>query len=209
LDCAVRLGVDDAPEKRHQAIRWAYHYWAQSTHLMEDLRLYNEHDEQFWNNYSKKYLIAFGCHPELAEVIALEANRIMMSEYHPKDCIADDVFQTLNYLKTQQFQLAIVTNRREPCQDYLKTMGLFPYFEFSLVAGEINMWKPNAGIFSHALERLQISPQEAIFIGDNYYTDVVGAQQVGMLPVLIDPEGIFPNVECPVISRLGEFLALF
>ncbi len=208
LDCAARFGVEDTRKKRHEAIRWAHYYWAQSTHLMEDLRLYNERDEEFWNNYSKKFVLAFGCKPELAETTALEINRVMLTEFNPKDCVSADVFETLDYLYSNKYRLAIVTNREKPCQDQLDRLGLSPYFEITVVGGEINMYKPDAGIFQYTLESMKIHPEEAIFVGDNYFTDVVGSQRVGLSPVLIDPEGIFPEAECPVISKLGDLLAI-
>lgn len=208
LDCAASHGVEDTPEKRHAAIRWAHYYWAQSTHLMEDLRLYNERDEDFWNNYSKKFVLAFGCKQELAEATALEINRIMLHEFNPVDSVPDDVFETLEYLKSHEFQLGIVTNREKSCQEQLDHLGLSPYFEIAVVAGEINIYKPDAGIFTYALERMKIAPDATIFVGDNYFTDIVGAQRAGLSPVLIDPERIFPEAECPVITKIGDLLAL-
>jgi HAD superfamily hydrolase (TIGR01662 family) len=208
LDCAAHLGVEDTPEKRHAAIRWAHYYWAQSTHLMEDLRLYNERDEEFWNNYSKKFVLAFGCKPELAETTALEINRIMLTEFNPLDSVPADVFDTLETLKRFGYRLAIVTNREKPCQEQLDHLGLSPYFEITVVGGEINLYKPEAGIFLYALKSMRINPEEAIFVGDNYFTDVVGSQRVGLSPVLIDPDRIFPEAECPVIDKMGDLLSL-
>jgi len=82
------------------------------------------------------------------------------------------------------------------------------YFSFALAAGEINSWKPDPGIFWHALERLEANPQQALYVGDNYYADVVGAQNAGLQAVLVDPEGIFPEAQCLVIRQVNELLAL-
>jgi len=209
LDCAARLGVEDTPEKRRTAIRWAHYYWAQSIHLMEDLRLYNERNEEFWNNYAKQFLLAFGCKAEIADSMALEINRIMFQDFKPVDKVRDDVFDTLEYLKTHDFQLAIITNREKSCQDQLERLELSPYFEITVVGGEINLYKPDAAIFAYTLNLMNIAPNEAIYVGDNYFTDIVGAQKAGLLPVLIDSDNIFPEAECPVISKMGDLLALY
>ncbi|MBN1536018.1 MAG: HAD family hydrolase [Anaerolineales bacterium] len=209
LDCAAQLGVEDTREKRHKAIRWAHFYWAQSKHLMRDLRLYNDRDEEFLHKYSKEFLLAFGCNPEFADPIAQKINHIMVNQFRPADCVAEDVFDTLDFFRNHGLRLGIVSNRERSCQEQLDRLGLSPYFEMILIGGDINIYKPEAGIFKYALERMKIEPQEAIFVGDNYFTDVVGAQRVGIPSVLIDPERIFPEAECPVISRMGEIMALY
>jgi putative hydrolase of the HAD superfamily len=72
------------------------------------------------------------------------------------------------------------------------------------VAGQVSAWKPDPGLFIHALECLGVPAQSAIYVGDNYYADVVGARRAGVHPVLYDPEGVFPNADCTVIRRIGE-----
>jgi len=51
-------------------------------------------------------------------------------------------------------------------------------------------------------------PEETLYIGDNYYADVVGAQEAGMVAVLIDRERIFPDPDCPTIYEIGELPGL-
>jgi FMN phosphatase YigB (HAD superfamily) len=48
------------------------------------------------------------------------------------------------------------------------------------------------------------SPKETAYIGDNYYTDVVGARQAGLYPILYDPRNIFPGADCLVISAISD-----
>jgi FMN phosphatase YigB (HAD superfamily) len=49
-----------------------------------------------------------------------------------------------------------------------------------------------------------IEPGQAVYVGDNYFADVIGAQRAGMRAVLIDPEGLFPEADCPVIHKISE-----
>jgi putative hydrolase of the HAD superfamily len=51
------------------------------------------------------------------------------------------------------------------------------------------------------------SAATTVYVGDNYYADVEGARAAGMMPILIDPDGIFPDPGCPVIRSLGELEA--
>jgi FMN phosphatase YigB (HAD superfamily) len=73
-----------------------------------------------------------------------------------------------------------------------------------MAAGEVNVWKPEPGIFEHGLRRTNLSPQEVIYVGDNYYADVVGARAAGLQPVLYDPLGIFPEADCAIIKSFDE-----
>jgi FMN phosphatase YigB (HAD superfamily) len=44
------------------------------------------------------------------------------------------------------------------------------------------------------------SPEQTLYIGDNYFADVVGARRAGLRPVLYDPKGLFHEPGCPVIA---------
>jgi putative hydrolase of the HAD superfamily len=96
----------------------------------------------------------------------------------------------------------VVSNRTEPYLDLVDSVGLTGYFDFILAAGEVNAWKPDPQIFEHALERAGTLPEEAIYVGDNYYADIIGARGAGLHPVLYDPETIFPDADCAVIPAL-------
>jgi len=77
-----------------------------------------------------------------------------------------------------------------------------------VAAGEIDTWKPNAGIFLYSLEQLEARPEETLYVGDNYYADVLGARRAGLHTLLVDPEDVFPDVDCVVIKQVGELQAV-
>ena len=85
-------------------------------------------------------------------------------------------------------------------------LGLDGFFAFTLAAGEIGIWKPDPGILLEAMVRGDCEPATTIYVGDNYYADVVCAQAAGLTPVLIDPDGIFPDADCRVIRSLLDLL---
>jgi putative hydrolase of the HAD superfamily len=71
----------------------------------------------------------------------------------------------------------------------------------------VGVEKPDPRIFQHALDKLGIPAEGTPFVGDRYDVDVMGAQAVGMLGVLYDPEGdAFEGVK--LIRRLDEILQL-
>ncbi|HSA99558.1 MAG TPA: HAD-IA family hydrolase, partial [Anaerolineales bacterium] len=116
----------------------------------------------------------------------------------------DDVRRTLPQLKETGYILGVISNRDKPFQDLLHEHGIDEFFDFSLAAGEVNIFKPEPGVFEHALRRVNLSPQDAVYVGDNYYADVVGARRAGLRPVLYDPRGIFPDPDCTTIKSFDE-----
>jgi len=208
IDHAVRLGVPDGGEKRRRAARWTHYYWAQSDELLEDVQEFVEMDEPFWTHYARRSLLALDCSPDCAHELAPQMVRHMDTTYQPEDIILPDVPETLGALQRAGYRLAVLSNRSQPCDEYLEEIGLAGYFETALVAGQVGSWKPDPGIFRHILAHMGAAAGDTLYVGDNYYADVVGAQRAGVQPLLLDPEQVFPDAECPVIEAIGDLAAL-
>jgi HAD superfamily hydrolase (TIGR01509 family) len=207
-DYAVSLGAPDGAEQRRRAMRWTHYYWAQSDELFVDLQAFPGSEEQFWLNYAVRSLRAFDCPEECIREIASKVHAYMTHHHQPVPWVPPEVPETLGALQAAGYQLALVTNRNRPCQEELAELGLLDYFELTLTAGEAGAWKPDPAIFALALQRLGATAEAAIYVGDNYYADVVGARGAGLRPVLLDPQDIFPDADCPVIRTLTELQVL-
>jgi HAD superfamily hydrolase (TIGR01549 family) len=208
LDYAVEMGAADSPERRREVLRWVHAYWAQSPEMLQDQAAYGGLSEEFWNYYTGLTLLRFGCPEAQAWTLGPQVNQRMQDEYKPVDHVPEDVWLTLTSLREAGFRLGVASNRSRPYSEQMTTLGLAPFFQFALAAGEVNSWKPEPAIFYHALERLESRPEQTIYVGDNYYADIIGAANAGLRPVLLDAEGLFPEATCPVISSLGELLSL-
>ena len=66
--------------------------------------------------------------------------------------------------------------------------------------------KPDAAIFHLSLEQLKLAPHEAVYVGDSYGHDVLGAQAAGLQAILLDPLGLHPQSESLRIRALGDLL---
>jgi FMN phosphatase YigB (HAD superfamily) len=205
---AVEYIAPDAHPERCRAERWMHYYWAQSSDVQLDLANYGELNQAFWENHTRRYLIAFGYTPDHAAQACGEISRRMGAEFNPTSWVPPDVFEVLRVLKAAGFLLGIVSNRSNPIREELHSLGLDQWVDVSLAAGEVNSWKPDAGIFIQAVLDLQVKPAETLYVGDNYYADVIGARNAGIRPVLLDPDGLFPEVECDVIRSLNDLIGL-
>ncbi len=81
---------------------------------------------------------------------------------------------------TDTYKLGVISNNfgntRGWCDEY-KLSSLFDVIIDSTVLG---VAKPDPKIFQVALSDLGVAPSEAIYIGDSYKADMVGAKNVGM-----------------------------
>lgn len=201
---AVQLGAPNSPACRREGARWAHFYWAQSQDLADDLERYGDLNGEFWLNYSRRYLCNIGLLREQAENLAPELTRLMDENFSPQSQVHPQTFETLQSIRDAGFTLGLVSNRSQPFHEEIQELGLTPYFDFMYVAAEVNAWKPDPSIFARALSESGSEPHEAVYIGDNYYADIVGAQRAGIQPILLDPEEIFPDADCTVIRNLEE-----
>jgi putative hydrolase of the HAD superfamily len=118
--------------------------------------------------------------------------------------VPEDVLQLLPRLQQAGYSLAVVSNREKPYQQEIEALGIASYFVFTLAGGEVKAWKPEPDIFYHACRKMEIGPSQSIYVGDNYFADVVGSRRAGLQPVLYDPRGIFPDAGCPVLTSFDQ-----
>lgn len=111
----------------------------------------------------------------------------------------------LGSIKDRGYVLGVVSNREDPFHEELKELKLDGYFQFALAGGEVNAFKPDVRIFEHALELAGTVAPETIYVGDNYFADILGSSRAGLVPVLFDPAGLFPEADCAVIKSFREF----
>ena len=198
------LGLPINEEDRLRAARWEYLYWASSPDLRDDLIAHAPDTEDFWVEYSRRRLIAVGASPAWAAENAARVSAHMGEMYKPDSIVPDDVKRTLPALKEAGYYMAVLSNRDKPFHDVMDSHNLTPFFEFSLAAGEVNIYKPEPGVFEHALKRANLAASEVAYVGDNYFADIVGARRAGLHPVLYDPNNIFPEADCTTIQSFDQ-----
>ncbi len=206
FDFAVEIGIPDSWQKRLEALRWSHYYWAQSPELMADLDRFQEDEGAFWLNYARRHLLSFGCPESDATKLAVQVHGMMRERFKPEDRLGEEVTATLEALKEAGFILGVVSNRTRPYDEVLDKFGLSMYFDCVIAAGVVAAWKPEPEIFRHALKELGLQAKEAIYVGDNYYADVIGAQRAGLCPILLDPEGVFPDAGVAIIRTFSDLL---
>ena len=128
----------------------------------------------------------------------------------PKDFITyDDTIPTLAALRAAGYRLGVLTNMPLEMGPLCDRLGLTAYLDFVVGSNEAGAEKPHPPVFLTALERMAADPGEAVHVGDQYRSDVLGARAVGMHSVLIDRGGWHSQVDdCPKIGSLAELQPL-
>lgn len=117
-----------------------------------------------------------------------------------------DAIETLHGLKALGVKTGIVTNGlRRDYQTILAKTGLTDQFDVAVGVDDCHAAKPDRRIFTYALEKLNVRPEETIFVGDSREYDYEGARQAGLKPLLINRNGnSYP--EADAIVRLTQVL---
>ncbi len=115
---------------------------------------------------------------------------------------------TLNYL-SKKYHMSIITNGFDEVQEIkMKASGLDQYFEHVITSETIGIKKPHAAIFQHALKCAGVSGELALMVGDNPNTDIIGAENAGITPLLYNPTGRIKSTCELEISHLQELMTL-
>ena len=121
----------------------------------------------------------------------------------------EDVIPVLNKLKQEGFKLGLISNNEGHMQTIIESVGLYDAMDVFINAEQVSRGKPYPEIFLEALNRAEVEPNESVYIGDQYGTDIKGSRNVGMLPVLIDRDDIYPGyVASSRIVTLSEIFEL-
>ena len=79
-----------------------------------------------------------------------------------------------------QYRLGVISNNFGNTQGWCDDYNLSPLLDIVVDSTVVGVSKPEAGIFHTALTGLGVSSEEAIYTGDTYLDDVVGAKRAGM-----------------------------
>jgi len=117
----------------------------------------------------------------------------------------DDVLPALGGLRDKGLTLGLISNVDRDITPLLAGLGLPALLAVVVTSQEAGATKPHPEIFRLALRRANVRPAEAVFVGDQYQIDIVGAERAGMRGVLLDRTGYAEaKVAVPRLRRLTD-----
>ncbi|MFQ5803588.1 MAG: HAD family hydrolase [Candidatus Methylomirabilales bacterium] len=116
--------------------------------------------------------------------------------------------EVLEDLKGNGYLLGVISNSDGRLETLLNEVGLAEHLSVIVDSRVVGFEKPDPRIFHWALERTGVTPDEAVYVGDFYSLDVVGARRVGLDAILLDPLDAWPLLDCVKAKDLFEVRSL-
>jgi putative hydrolase of the HAD superfamily len=128
-----------------------------------------------------------------------------MQRQKMKLVLFEDVAPALSCLKKRGLVLGMISNVDSDMAADFERLGLPAWLDVIVTSSEAGVSKPDPGIFREALRRAGVPPEAAVFVGDQYQVDVVGARGAGLEGILLDRTDFYREItDCPRIKSLSE-----
>jgi putative hydrolase of the HAD superfamily len=116
-----------------------------------------------------------------------EASQRFMALHLELSTPYDGVIEILENLKTRGIKIGIVTNSfAGHARIILTNLEIGHFFSSIVDSSDVNAFKPMKAPFESVLRELDVDVSRALYVGDEYYADMVGAKSVGMTTVWIN-----------------------
>jgi putative hydrolase of the HAD superfamily len=115
-----------------------------------------------------------------------ELNRFLEAEHAawaPSRVLGSTTHALLDALRGRGLRLGLVSNAFDPgwlLHRDIEQLGVAERLDFAVFSSELGKRKPHPAIFQRALDALDVTPDEALFVGDRLYEDIRGAGELGL-----------------------------
>lgn len=118
-----------------------------------------------------------------------EINRIerQVAEQLDYDFVLENGAKKLLRQLKSQYKLGLISNWDESLIEILQDLQIFDFFDSITLSSDIGVNKPDLEIFRSALDDFpEIRPKETVYIGDDFTSDIIPAQTLGIFAILFD-----------------------
>lgn len=153
--------------------------------------------------------------PEIIERALADFHAVTQQHWIPEE----DLIPTLESLKRMGYRMGLISNAADDAntQTLIDREHIRDYVEVTLSSAHIGVRKPNPKIFQAALERMNVSPDRAVMVGDTLGADILGAQNAGIFSIWLTRRAdtpanrshrdtIIPDETLSVLSELPDLL---
>ena len=156
-------------------------------------------DRDFWRMFYQRLLSALGVDDDQL-VTKLTASTRTSSNW---DRVLPGTREALDRI-ANKFRIGVISNADGKIDKVLTMCGLGDCFLSITDSGTAGYEKPHPEIFAAALRTMKVSAAHALYVGDVYSVDYVGATNVGMQAVLFDVPGAYRDTSWPRVASLKE-----
>jgi len=140
--------------------------------------------EEYWFQWDAMVLrhLKIDENEELARIIHSKWFDFVDSSLYP------EVREVLSELKRRELKVGLISTAYEEEIQFILRQANLEKTAFDIIVGVDTMkkFKPNPEIFKYAISKLDVKPEESMFVGDNVEADYEGAENAGIHALLID-----------------------
>ncbi len=185
------FGIKVTPELLHRPLAIADEFINQEHARLRLSQRTDEDKKRMWARYQAIALKEAGIEPT-RELVGSLLDK--MQQIKLNTVLFDDVLPVLTRLRNRGLILGLISNMDSDITPLCRKLGLIPLLQIVVTSQTSGHTKPEAEIFKAAAKEAGIKASEAVFVGDQYQIDVLGANGAGMQGILIDRNGIFADV---------------
>lgn len=136
-------------------------------------------EDEYWQRFLKES----GSRQSLPDQSLFAREYIKRFKKHKK------VLNLVKLLKEKNYKLAVLSDTITPHKEYNDLRGIYDNFEIQIFSNEVGVKKPNEEIYLKTLRKLNVKPNEAVFI-DDVSDYVEAANELGMNGILFTTSNI-------------------
>ncbi|WP_155591335.1 HAD family hydrolase [Lysinibacillus cavernae] len=119
--------------------------------------------------------------------------------------IDQHTLNSINFIK-KHVQVGIITNgtvQRQKAK--IMHTHLTSCFDFIFISEEVGYSKPDKRIFELALNKLNVRPEDALFVGDDLEKDIAGCQHAKIKGIWFNPHRCINDTEIKPYAEIHSF----
>jgi putative hydrolase of the HAD superfamily len=135
--------------------------------------------------YIQKTLENFGL--DFSPILIYEATNIYWDYVNKNESLFPGVIETLDFLRKHHIKVTVVTDLTADIQNMkLIELGIDKYINYLVTSEEAGSDKPDPRMLQLAVEKMAVSKDQIVIVGNNPKTDIQAAKNFGSKSVLFD-----------------------
>ena len=124
----------------------------------------------------------------------IDIYNIYLKEFENAWTVYDDVVDTLQELKSNNYILGLISNGDYNQQvQKMKKVGIYEMFDYINTSSQFKYSKPDSRIYETIFKMHDVAYGDICFVGNSYKKDILPCRQLGIKAILIDRKGIDYN----------------